>query len=138
MIPTHKKQPFVFNVYTGSDNKTNDGILVTLEFEIGKDCLEGEYEIKITEEEALNIDEETVCFVIKNGKVTVRNFVYGDTTGDGEVTRTDLLRLAKHFSGYVVEIDEDASDVNGDGEVTRSDLLRLAKYFSGYNVTLGK
>ena len=64
--------------------------------------------------------------------------IYGDVNGDGEVTRNDLLRLAKHFSGYTVEIDETASDVNGDGEVTRHDLLRLAKYFSGYSVTLGK
>ena len=61
----------------------------------------------------------------------------GDVTGDGEVTRADLLRLAKHFSGFTVEFDEVASDVTGDGEVTRADLLRLAKHFSGFDVELG-
>ena len=61
----------------------------------------------------------------------------GDVTGDGSVTRADLLRLAKHFSGFTVELDEAAADVTGDGEVTRADLLRLAKHFSGFDVVLG-
>lgn len=66
------------------------------------------------------------------------NFIPGDVTGDGSVTRSDLLRLAKYFSGFEAEIDEAASDVTGDGLVTRSDLLRLAKYFSGFDVSLGE
>lgn len=67
-----------------------------------------------------------------------RDYIPGDVNGDGEVTRNDLLRLAKHFSGFAVEIDEAAADVTGDGEVTRNDLLRLAKYFSGFDVELGQ
>lgn len=74
-----------------------------------------------------------------NGNITeVESFVPGDVTGDGEVKRSDLLRLAKHFSGFDVEIDEAASDVTGDGDLKRNDLLRLAKYFSGFDVKLGE
>ena len=64
--------------------------------------------------------------------------LYGDVNGDGKVTRNDLLRLAKNFSGFQVEINELAADVTGDGKVTRNDLLRLAKHFSGFEVVLGK
>lgn len=70
--------------------------------------------------------------------LTEKDYIPGDITGDGVLNRNDLLRLAKHFSGFTVEIDEAASDVTGDGKVTRNDLLRLAKYFSGFDVELGK
>ncbi len=130
--------PFVFTVYAGQGNKTNDGLLVTLTFEIAEDCAEGEYALEISAIDCLNLDEEAVNYVPVNGKITVNNVIPGDVTGDGVVTRSDLLRLAKYFSGFEVEIDSAAADVTGDGEVTRSDLLRLAKYFSGFDVKLGK
>ena len=130
--------PFVFTVYAGQGNKTNDGLLVTLTFEIAEDCAEGEYALEISAIDCLNLDEEAVNYVPVNGKITVNNVIPGDVTGDGEVTRSDLLRLAKYFSGFDAEIDSAAADVTGDGEVTRSDLLRLAKYFSGFDVKLGQ
>ncbi len=64
-------------------------------------------------------------------------YIPGDVDGNGSVTRSDLLRLAKHFSGFVVQINEAAADVTRDGKVTRNDLLRLAKYFSGFDIELG-
>ncbi|MBQ2941320.1 MAG: InlB B-repeat-containing protein [Clostridia bacterium] len=128
--------PFVFNVFSGAGDKTNSGKLVTLEFEIAEDCPEGEYEISLTDLESINIDEENVHFDIENGKIVITNVIPGDVNGDGEVTRMDLLRLAKHFSGFEVVIDEAAANVNGDDSVTRMDLLRLAKHFSGFDVEL--
>lgn len=62
----------------------------------------------------------------------------GDITADGQINRMDLLRLAKYFAGWEVEIDETAADVTGDGKLNRMDLLRLAKYFAGWNVALGQ
>ncbi len=130
--------PFVFNVYSGSENKTNNGKLVTLQFEIKSDCAEGDYAISLSDIEALNISENDVFFETENGTITVTNSIPGDVTGDGKVTRADLLRLAKSFSGFEVEMDMEAADVTGDGKVTRTDLLRLAKHFSGFDVVLGK
>ena len=129
--------PFMFNVYSGSSNKNGDGTLVTLTFKVNENCEEGDYEITISNIESLNIDEEEVYFAAENGVVTVINSIPGDVTGDGSVTRADLLRLAKHFSGFTVELDEAAADVTGDGVITRADLLRLAKHFSGFDVVLG-
>ncbi|MBE6606255.1 MAG: CHAP domain-containing protein [Ruminococcaceae bacterium] len=130
--------PFVFNVYSGSENKMKNGNLVTLQFEIKPDCSRGDYTISLSDLEALNIDESNVSFDIFNGTVEVTDSIPGDLTGDGTVTRADLLRLAKSFSGFDVEMDMMAADVTGDGAVTRADLLRLAKYFSGFDVELGK
>ena len=64
-------------------------------------------------------------------------FIFGDITGDGKVNKQDLLRLAKYFAGWDVEITDGASDVTGDGKVNKQDLLRLAKYFAGWDVALG-
>ena len=129
--------PFMFTVYDTTD-KTANGKLVTLTFEIDENCPEGEYDITIDNLEASNINEDSIDFECMNGKITVRDSIPGDVTGDGSVTRSDLLRLAKYFSGFSVEIDEAASDVTGDGRLTRNDLLRLAKYFSGFDVVLGE
>ncbi len=130
--------PFVFNVYSGSENKLVSGKLVTLQFEIKDSCPVGDHFIELSDIELINIDESLVECEYTNGTIRVNNIIYGDVTGDGSVTRTDLLRFAKYFSGFDAEIDQSASDVNCDGQVDRADLLRLAKYFSGFEVVLGK
>ena len=56
--------------------------------------------------------------------------VIGDTSGDGEVTILDLLRVQKHLLGSSKLTDYNlvAGDTNADGEVTILDLLRIQKY----------
>ena len=130
--------PFVFNVYSGTENNMLSGELVKLQFEINENCPEGNYYIELSNIELINIDENNVDYEYTNGTVQVKSFICGDVTSDGTVNRKDLLRLAMYFSGFDVEINEVASDVTDDGEVNRKDLLRLVKYFSGFDVTLGK
>ena len=55
----------------------------------------------------------------------------GDINGDGNVTRTDLVALAKYFAGSVVDMITENADINGDGTLNRSDLVEFAKYFAG-------
>ena len=63
--------------------------------------------------------------------------VPGDVTGDGAVTYSDLIRLAKYLAGWDgITINASNSDVNADGSVSYSDLIRLAKYLAGWDVTL--
>ena len=88
-----------------------------------------------------DISRDYFVFGIESSKNTVLErspefTMPGDVNGDGKVAKKDLLRLAKHFSGYDVAMDMKAADVTGDGKVTQKDLLRLARYFSGYNVVL--
>ena len=123
------------------EDYTYEGCVATLYFEVAEDAEASEYTVEVTVQEAYNSELAEVAFTKGEGTVTVLeppDCIPGDVNGDLVVNRNDLLRLAKHFSGFEVEIDEVASDVTGDGEVTRGDLLRLAKYFSGFEVELGK
>ena len=97
-----------------------------------------DFTIEILASSRMKGDEDFAFSEVFTAETKVNNVIPGDVTGDGVVTRSDLLRFAKYFSGFEVEIDSAAADVTGDGEVTRSDLLRLAKYFSGFDVKLGK
>ena len=97
-----------------------------------------DFVIEILASSRMKGDEDFAFSEVFTAETKVNNVIPGDVTGDGVVTRSDLLRLAKYFSGFEVEIDSAAADVTGDGEVTRSDLLRLAKYFSGFDVKLGQ
>lgn len=61
--------------------------------------------------------------------------IYGDNSGDGEITILDLLRTQKYLLGYSNLSDHEllASDVSKDGMITILDLLRLQKALLGYN-----
>ena len=131
------KNPYKVTFCDGDANVTVDGKLITFKFKIADDAPEGFYPFTIKNIETYTHDEETVRFAGLTGVVEVKSVEPGDVTEDGIVNRQDLLRLAKYFAGWQVEICEDAADVTGDGQVNRQDLLRLAKYFAGWQVTLG-
>lgn len=63
--------PFMFNVYTGSGNKTASGTLVTLKFNLKENCSAGAYNIEVDAVEVLNIDEDSVDYDVTNGSITV-------------------------------------------------------------------
>ena len=74
--------------------------------------------------------------VISNGKTqdAYTAIVYGDNSGDGQITILDLLRTQKYLLGYSNLTDHEmiASDVNQDGLITILDLLRIQKAILGY------
>lgn len=125
---------FISNYYDRYEN----GNLLTLTFELTESAEKGEnYNISVSSLEACNISEQYFSLSAVSGSVHVPDYTPGDVTGDGILNGKDLLRLAKYFAGWNVEIHESASDVTGDGNVNRQDNLRLAKYFAGWDVTLG-
>ena len=59
--------------------------------------------------------------------------VLGDSTGDGAISSTDLLRIAKYIKG-ITNLDDykvTAADTTKDGIISSGDLLRLLKYLKG-------
>lgn len=59
--------------------------------------------------------------------------IYGDASGDGEITILDLLRVQRHLLG-TIKLEGaylKASDVNKDNEVTILDLLKIQKHLLG-------
>ena len=129
--------PVTLNDYNAS-NVTGSGVFATLTFTVNANAAEGDYNFTIKNLESYNQVYDDVIMRIVDGVVTVKNFVYGDLTGEGTVNRKDLLMLAQHFAGFDVSFNTDAADLNCDGTVNRKDLLVLAQHFAGFDVTLGK
>ena len=59
--------------------------------------------------------------------------VYGDASGDGNVTIKDLLYIQKYLLGSqsLTESNKEAADVSHDGNITIKDLLLVQKYLLG-------
>ncbi len=59
--------------------------------------------------------------------------VYGDASGDGNVTIKDLLYIQKYLLGSqkLTESNKEAADVSHDGSITIKDLLLVQKYLLG-------
>lgn len=125
--------------YNNSENVEGDWIFATLSFTVKETADVGSTsDIVLTydADEVCDIEENKVLFAIDNGSASALDHVPGDINGDQSLTAKDLLRLAKHFTGWEDEVNELALDVNGDGKVNSQDLLRLSKYLAGWNVRL--
>ena len=70
---------------------------------------------------------------LSNGS-TVTLIVTGDTTGNGKITITDVVRIQKYVTGSnnLTSAQAQAADINGDGKVTITDVVQAAQ------VTVGK
>lgn len=125
--------------YNESENVEGDWIFATLTFTVKDTAPVGSVsDIVLTydAEEVCDIEENNVVFSIDNGSATVLDHVPGDVNGDDGLTSKDLLRLARYFAGWEVEVNENALDINGDGNVNSKDLLRLARYLAGWDVEI--
>ena len=73
---------------------------------------------------------------VTNGSTTADYtlVIYGDTSGDGEITILDLLQVQKHILGYTTlnASFNTAGDVSRDNEITILDLLKIQKQILGY------
>ncbi|MBR5527415.1 MAG: Ig-like domain-containing protein, partial [Clostridia bacterium] len=95
--------PFVYNAYCADSNKTDNGKLLTLIFSVKDDAPFGNYDVTVSSVEAIDINERDVYLECINGIVRIMDCP-GDVTGDGELNRKDLLRLAKFFAGWDVTL----------------------------------
>ena len=57
----------------------------------------------------------------------------GDVTGDGKITNSDVIRLARSLLDLVMldEAQQNAADVTGDGKISNADVIKLARYLLG-------
>ncbi len=125
--------------YNDSENVAGDWIFATLSFTVKETVTVGSVsDIILTydAEEVCDIEENNIVFFADNGSASVLDHVPGDTNGDCGLNSKDLLRLARYFAGWDVEVNENALDVNGDGTVNSKDLLRLARYLAGWDVEI--
>lgn len=74
----------------------------------------------------------------------VRDTVWGDADGDGEVGSGDLLLLRRYFKDLNYETGESGvllssgADANADGSISTDDMLLLRQYLIHYDYSTGK
>ncbi len=137
--PSSMNSPINLTWYNASANTTGDVVFATLTFTVDANAEQGESSdivISSKSENITDINENTIAYTIVNGKVTVVNYKPGDINADQMVDGRDLLRLAKYYANWDVEVNPYTVDVNGDGSLDGRDLLRLAKYFAGWDVEI--
>ena len=130
--------PFVFNVYTGSANKTASGNLVTLVFKLADNCAADTYDITIDNVEVLNIDEDPVDYAITNGyvKVNAKTFTglsFNDATYTYDGTEKTLA-VSGVPSGATVTYE--SADFDADGKAIDAGTYNITATVtkSGYDV----
>ena len=138
MQPQTMDSPVILNWISPIANYNGDGIYAELVFKVSDKAESGAVPIEITYDSnnVYNLNDENVDFAVKNGTVTVRDYIPGDINNDGVVNNKDFSRLFQYLSGWNVAVNEAALDVNGDGSVNNKDATRLFQYVSGWNVNI--
>ena len=109
------------------EKETNlNGDVLELTFVVSDSAEDGEYSIGLACKMTENGEQKTVA--VKEGIITVKNYIRGDMDGDGEVTDRDAIYLL-----YNVYFPEDfpiyqTCDFDNDGEVTDRDAIYLLYY----------
>ena len=94
--------PFVFNVYSGSSNKTASGTLVKLNFKVNAECGIGTYDITLDNVDVLNIDEDDVPYSVTNGYIQVKGedfsgITFKDVTEEYDGEEKEIKISAKNL-----------------------------------------
>lgn len=130
-------------VWDDSQNITSDGTLATFVFSVSEDAEAGDYIFEIISRSCVNIDLEDVELLSVNPTVTVSDFIYGDTNGDGSIDMKDVVLLRKYMANYDYdtesssEVVEPGADANGDGSIDMKDVVLLRKYLANYDYDTG-
>ena len=94
----------------------------------------------VTGYDAETIGEQTLTVSYRESStemdITVKDYVRGDTNGDGLVTMKDVTRLVNYLNDASIAVIDKALDVNGDGYVTIKDVTRLTEYLEDNTVEI--
>ncbi|MDR1065234.1 MAG: InlB B-repeat-containing protein [Oscillospiraceae bacterium] len=126
---------------TGTDPFTASGTILTLTFTVKSGFTSGETSVSLSSVKATNADDKTVAFTASPGKVTVRNALYGDFTGNGVIDGTDTLWILRYvasgrnidamktnFPTTITTFDATAADFTNNGTADGTDTLWILRY----------
>ncbi len=126
-----------------SSDVTADGVLASFTFVIADGAAVGDYEIQVVTRSCTNEDLDDVELASVNGKVSVIDFVYGDSNGDMKIDMKDVVLLRKFITNYDFDTGTSSVDVgygadaNGDGKIDMKDVVILRKYITNYDFDTG-
>lgn len=122
------------------ENFTENGLLVTLVYEVDPTVAAGVYEFRCfpvgRRHDVMNADLDSLPIKTESGTVTVltdRPFLLGDINNDGDVTSVDRALLSRYIAGWPDMVAEESyADINGDGSISAADRVILSRYLAGW------
>lgn len=133
--------PCNFNWDSESAEVSEDGILLTLTFQVSEDVEANEkLDVNVSYKygHIYNAELDSIAFDMVSGYVNVINYIPGDVNSDGEVSGKDVTLIRRYNAGgYDISINEAAADVNDDGDISGKDVTLVRRYNAGgYDVEL--
>lgn len=133
--------PCNFNWDSESAEVGEDGVLLTLTFQVSEDAAANEkldVNVSYRYGHIYNAELESIAFDMVSGYVSVINYIPGDVNSDGEVSGKDVTLIRRYNAGgYDISINEAAADVNDDGDISGKDVTLVRRYNAGgYDVEL--
>lgn len=120
---------------------TEDGVILTLTFEVSSDTNENEdlnVNLSYQYGDIYDSDLNSLEFETQSNYVTIIDYIPGDVNGDGIVNGKDVTLVRRFIAGgYDTEIKEAAADVNDDGVINGKDVTLIRRFITGgYGVEL--
>lgn len=137
--PESLKSSCFFNWDSLDAEVTDDGVLLTLTFDVSENAEPNEaLNIDLTYRfgDIYNSNLDSLEFNVTNGCVTIVNYIPGDVNSDGVVNGKDVTLIRRYNAGSSVEINEAAADVNDDGVINGKDVTLIRRKNAGYDVEL--
>ena len=116
-----------------------DGVLATFTFEVAENTQAGNYDIEVRIRSCTNENLDDVELLTISGKVSVLDFVYGDSNGDQKIDMKDVVLLRKYVTNFDFDTNtssvniETGADANGDNKIDMKDVVLLRKYITNYD-----
>ena len=102
---------------------------------MAEDAPHGEYTVELlySPDDTVNVQGDMVPLTVISADVIVRDVLLGDANGDGKISNSDVIKMARSLIGLTTLTDQQkiAADVTGDGKVTNSDVIKLARSLIG-------
>lgn len=137
--PESLKSSCYFNWDSLDAEVVEDGVLLTLTFEVSEDAEPNEalnIDLSYRFGDIYNSDLDSLEFDVTDGCVTILNYIPGDVNEDGVVNGKDVTLIRRYNAGTAVSFNEAAADVNDDGVINGKDVTLIRRYNAGYEVEL--
>ena len=102
--PQSMGSPIMLNWISPVADYSGDGIYAELTFKVSDKVENGTIPIEVTydSDNVYNLNDENIEFAVKNGTVTIKDYIPGDINNDGVVNNKDFSRLFQYLSGWNV------------------------------------
>lgn len=86
-----------------------------------------------TTDYTINVKADVACTLTVGGDTPPKEFMRGDTNGDGKISLIDLANVQRHLLGLMKLTGDNftAADTNGDGKISLIDLANIQRHLLG-------